>query len=96
MHQTLRRYFSDSGVSMVHQNGSKTSAERGLEVVFYARENETVPCLAELVSKAYGARIGLTFEGKNSIDFDDTFRLPPEVVYLLREICGTMPEELLG
>ncbi len=81
---------------MVHQDGSNTPPERGLEVVLFTRENESAPCLAELASEDYGAEIELTFEGRKLIDFDGAFSLPREVACLLREIGYLVPEELLA
>lgn len=80
---------------MVHQDGSKTPPDKGLEVVLFTRENETEPCFAELTSEDYGAEIGLTFEGKELIDFDGAFSLPREVAGLLRELGYLVPDELL-
>ena len=96
MYKTLRRYFQDSEVSMVHQDGLKTPANRGLEVVFFTRENETDPCFAELTSEDYGAEIGFTFEGRKLIDFDGAFSLPREVARSLRELGYMVPDECLA
>ena len=96
MYTTLQRYFPDSEVSMVHQDGSKTPADKGLEVVLFTRENETDPCCAELSSEDYGAEIGFTFEGRMLIDFDGAFSLPGEVARLLRELGYVVPDECLA
>jgi hypothetical protein len=90
------RFFPDSEVSMVHQDGSKTPPNTGLEVVLFTRENETDPCLAELASEDYGAEIGFAFEGKELIDFDGAFSLPGEVARLLRELGYVVPDECLA
>ena len=96
MYTTLQRYFPDSEVSMVHQDGSKTPADNGLEVVLFTRENETDPCCAELSSEDFGAEIGFTFEGRTLIDFDGAFSLPGEVARLLRELGYVVPDECLA
>ena len=96
MNTTLQRYFPDSEVSMVHQDGSKTPADKGLEVVLFTRENETDPCCAELSSEDFGAEIGFTFEGKELIDFDGAFSLPGEVAELLQELGYLVPEEMVA
>lgn len=96
MCKTLRRFFPDSEVTMVHQDGSKTPANRGLEVVLFTRENEADPCCAELSSEDYGAEIGFTFEGRTLIDFDGAFSLPREVARLLGELGYLVPEECLA
>ncbi len=81
---------------MVHQDGSKTPADKGLEVVLFTRENETDPCCAELSSEDFGAEIGFTFEGKELIDFDGAFSLPGEVAELLQELGYLVPEEMVA
>ena len=96
MYTTLQRYFPDSEVSMVHQDGSKTPADNGLEVVLFTRENETDPCCAELSSEDFGAEIGFTFEGSKLLDFDRAFSLPGEVARLLRELGYVVPDECLA
>ena len=96
MYTTLQRYFPDGEVSLVHQDGSKTPADKGLEVVFVTRENETDPCCAELSSEDYDAEIGFTFEGRTLIDFDGAFSLPGEVARLLRELGYVVPDECLA
>jgi hypothetical protein len=95
MHTTLQRYFPGSEVSMVHQDGSKPPTDKGLEVVLFTRANEADPCCAELSSEDFGAEIGLTFEGKELIDFDGAFSLPGEVARLLRELGYVVPDECL-
>lgn len=96
MFESLRHFFPDSEVSMVHQDGSRTPADRGLEVVLFTRENESDPCFAELASKDFNAEIGFTFEGKELIDFDGAFSLPGEVACLLRELGYVVPDECLA
>lgn len=96
MQTTLQRYFPDSEMSMVHQDGSKTPAEKGLEVVLFTRETESDPSFAELTSGDYGAEIGFSFEGRELIDFDGAFSLPREVAGLLQELGYLVPEEMLA
>jgi hypothetical protein len=95
MYTTLQRYFPDSEVSMVHQDGSETPAARGLEVLLFTREDESDPSFAELTSGEYGAEIGFSFEGRELIDFDGAFSLPREVAGLLRELGYEESEDLL-
>lgn len=96
MYTTSQHYFPDSEVSMVHQNGAETPANKGLEVVLFTCENECDPCFAELSSEDYDAEIGFTFEGKTLIDFDGAFCLPREVARLLRELGYEVPEDYLA
>ena len=95
MYKTVRRYFPDSAVSMVHQTGAETPANRGLEVLLFTRESESDPCFAELSSEDYDAEIGFTFEGNSLTDFDGAFALPREVANLLRELGYVVPDEFL-
>lgn len=77
---------------MVHQDGSQSPSEKGLEVILFTHEGETVPHLAEIASDEYGAEIGLTFEGRKLIDFDGAFSLPRELALMLHELDCFIPE----
>ena len=92
--RTVRRFFPDTEVAIVHQNGSQlTERTKGLEVVLHKREFEEDPCCAEVISGAHYAEIGLSFEGKELADYDGVFFLPREVGKLLTDAGYIVPEE---
>src|SRR5438445_11898915 len=72
--RTTRRFFPDSEVTIVHQNGAQlTLPSKGIEVILHTRENERDPCCAEVISGDHYAEIGLWFQGKALSDYDGVF-----------------------
>ena len=89
---TVKRFFPDSEVFVVHQTGSQlTAPTKGVEVVLHRRENEENPCCAEVISGDHYAEICLSFEGKTLSDFDGVFCLPREVGELLTDLGYIVP-----
>jgi len=92
---TVQRFFPRSGAVLVHQSGVElTVPSKGVEVVMHIRENEVNPCSAEIISGELYAEIGLSFKGKELVDYDGVFYLPREVAemltsmgYILQEDC---------
>jgi hypothetical protein len=90
----VKRFFPETEVSTVHQDGSQLTAEtRGVEVVLHTRGNEEDPCCAEIVSGGHYAEIGLWFGGKELSDYDGVFFLPREIGEMLAEAGYSVPEE---
>jgi hypothetical protein len=88
------RFFPHSEVAIVHQNGTQlTASSMGSEVILHTRENECVPCCAEVISGDHYAEIGLLFEGKELSDYDGVFSLPREVGEMLKDAGYVVPEE---
>lgn len=91
---TITRYFPKSRAILIHQDGSElTEPTSGVEIILHKRENEYEPCCAELISGEHYADIGLSFEGKDLVDFDGVFSLPREVGEMLTEAGYIVPEE---
>ena len=89
----VRRFFPNSRASLVHQTGERlTDATKGVEIILHTRPGETAPCFAELVSGDHYAEIGLTFEGRELIDYDGVFDLPREVAEMLRDLGFTVTQ----
>lgn len=81
---TIRQFFPDSQVTLVHQNGTQlTSPSKGVEIILHTRENERDPCCAELISGDHYAEVGLWFEGNELSDYDGVYSLPREVGQML-------------
>jgi hypothetical protein len=58
--RTIKRFFPDSEVAIVHQSGAQLSTPtRGVEIVLHTREKEQNPCCAEVISGEHYAEIGL-------------------------------------
>ena len=84
--KTVKRFFSHSRASLVHQNGMQLSPPSyGVEVVLHTKNNEQAPCCAEIISGNHYAEIGLFFKGKKLVDYDGVFALPREVGEVLAE-----------
>jgi hypothetical protein len=94
----ITRFFPNSEICVVHQNGQKlTDSAKGVEVIIHFRENEEVPCCAEVFSaddEDHYAAIGLTFEGKMLSDYDGAFNLPPEVGEMLTKAGYIVTDDL--
>ena len=92
--RTTRRFFPDSEVSIVHQNGAQlTAPSKGIEVILHTRENERDPCCAEVISGNHYGEIGLWFDGNVLSDYDGVFSLPREIGEMLKEAGYVVPEE---
>lgn len=92
--QATKRYFPKSRVVLIHQNGSElTEPTIGVEIILHTREDEHDPCCAELISGDHHAEIGLSFEGKELVDYDGVFSLPIEVGEMLTETGYVVSEE---
>lgn len=91
---TVKRFFHDSEVAIVHQSRAQlTAPTRGVEVVLHTRDNEEDPCCAEIISGEHYAEIGLWFEGKELADYDGVFFLPREIGQMLTDGGYFVPEE---
>lgn len=92
--RTVKRFFADSEVAIVHQSGAQlTASTNGVEVILHTRENEKDPCCAEVISVEHYAEIGLWFEGKELADYDGVFSLPREIGEMLTDAGYLVPEE---
>jgi hypothetical protein len=91
---TVQRYFPDSQAVLVHQTGAElTMPSRGVTVILHTSENESDPCSAEIISGEHYADIGLSFNGKELVDYDGVFSLPREVAEMLTGIGYVVPKE---
>lgn len=89
---TVKQHFLLSQACVVHQTGDQlTEPSAGVVVVLHTRENEKVPCSAEIVSGGHYADIGLWFEGMELIDYDGIFSLPREVGVMLQAAGFVVP-----
>ena len=71
---------------MACQNGVQIGEHRkGVEIALHTRENESVPCCAEVIGGEHYAEIGLVFEGRKLSDYDGVFYLPREVGEMLKD-----------
>ncbi|MBI3985889.1 MAG: hypothetical protein HY343_03140 [Lentisphaerae bacterium] len=94
---TVKRFFPDSEEAIAHQTGAQLSTPtRGVEVLLHTRENEQIPCCAEVISGEHYAEIGLWFEGNELSDFDGVFFLPREIGEMLTEAGYSVPKECFG
>jgi hypothetical protein len=91
---TVKRFFHESDVAIVHQTGAQLSTPtKGVEIVLHTREKEQAPCCAEIISGQHYAEIGLSFEGKELSDYDGVFFLPREIGEMLTEAGFSVPNE---
>ena len=91
---TVQRFFPQCEAALVHQTGAQLSEpSKGVEIVIHTRVNETEPCCAEVISGEHYAEIGLSFEGKELIDYDGVFSLPRQVGEMLKDAGYAVPEE---
>lgn len=91
---TVQRFFPHSEAALVHQNGQElTVPSKGVEILLHTRENEGTPCCAEIISGDHYAEIGLSFEGKELVDYDGVFSLPRELGEILTEAGYSVPED---
>ena len=92
----ITRFFPNSEICVVHQNGEKlTNPTKGVEVILHFRDGEDVPCSAEVISGGddeHYADIGLTFDGKVLSDYDGVFSQPREVEEMLKELGCDLSE----
>jgi hypothetical protein len=92
--RTIKRFFPDSEVAIVHQSGAQLSTPtRGVEIVLHTREKEQDPCCAEVISGEHYAEIGLSFDGKELSDYDGVFFLPREIGEVLVDAGYSIPKE---
>lgn len=90
----VNRFFPDSEVAIVHQSGAQLSAPtRGVEVVLHTREKEQTPYCAEVISGEHHAEIGLSFVGKELLDFEGVFFLPREIGEMLADAGYVVQED---
>ena len=91
--KTVKRVFPKSTIGTVSQNGVDQSARHtGVTVELHWREEETVPCSAEVHGGGHYADIGLEWDGNTLTGYDGVFELPAEVKSLLLELGFTTSE----
>ncbi len=91
---TITRFFPRSSAVLIHQSGTElTLPSKGVEVILHIRENESDPCTAEIVSGDHYAEIGLSFAGKELVDYDGVFFLPREIGEILRDSGYVVTED---
>lgn len=89
----MKRSFPNSRICQVSGGGMKlTDDDKGIEAELHWRNGEENPCCAEVVSENHYAEIGLSFVGKELIDYDGVFSLPMEVATMLRDLGFVVPD----
>lgn len=86
--KTLKKFFPDSTIGEVHQDGTELSKmERGVRVEITIPDGARSSGCAIIHSEScnHYAEIGLRFDGKELVDYDGVFELPKEVSSLLKE-----------